>query len=59
MVCFISLLSKFLGSPESEVSPWSSIYELGLDSISVILFSRLLRDAGFNQAQPSLIMKSV
>ena len=52
----IAVLTKFLGSTQSTISSWSSIYELGLDSISVIGFSRNLREAGFPQAQPSLIM---
>lgn len=53
----VSVLAEFIGSPESALSSWSSIYELGLDSISVISFSRSLRESGFSQAQPSLIMK--
>ncbi|KAJ5733387.1 hypothetical protein N7493_002173 [Penicillium malachiteum] len=53
----ITVLAKFLGSNEFDILSWSSIYELGLDSISVIAFSRSLREAGFPQAQPSLIMK--
>lgn len=53
----ISILAKFIGSNESSISSWSSIYELGLDSISVLSFARSLREAGFPQAQPSLIMK--
>ncbi|KGO64994.1 AMP-dependent synthetase/ligase [Penicillium italicum] len=53
----ISTLAKFIGSSEDTISSWSSIYELGLDSISVIAFSRSLREAGFSQAQPSIIMK--
>ncbi|KAJ5368803.1 Nonribosomal peptide synthase sidC [Penicillium cataractarum] len=53
----ISLLSQFTSSPESAISSWSSIFELGLDSISVIAFARTLREAGFPQAQASLIMK--
>jgi len=53
----ISILAKFIGSPESSISSWSSIYELGLDSISVLSFARSLREAGFPRAQPSLIMK--
>ena len=54
----MSLLSEFLGIAGSEILLWSSIFELGLDSISVISFCRRLKDAGFSQAQPSLIMKS-
>jgi acyl-CoA synthetase (AMP-forming)/AMP-acid ligase II len=53
----ISILARFIGSTDGAISSWSSIYELGLDSISVISFSRSLREAGFLQAQPSLIMK--
>ncbi|KAJ6134333.1 AMP-dependent synthetase/ligase [Penicillium sp. IBT 18751x] len=53
----ISTLAKFIGSTEGAISSGSSIFELGLDSISVISFSRSLREAGFSQAQPSLIMK--
>lgn len=53
----ISILAKFVGLEESAISSWSSIYELGLDSISVISLSRSLREAGFPQAQPSLVMK--
>ncbi|KAJ5730217.1 uncharacterized protein N7483_004725 [Penicillium malachiteum] len=53
----IAVLAKFLGPNQSDISSWSSIYELGLDSISVIAFSRSLREAGFPQAQASLIMK--
>ncbi|KAJ5591736.1 uncharacterized protein N7459_002105 [Penicillium hispanicum] len=53
----ISVLSDFIGTRESTIAPWSSIYELGLDSISVISFSRILRETGFPNAYPSLIMK--
>ncbi|KAJ6123272.1 hypothetical protein N7512_005737 [Penicillium capsulatum] len=53
----VAVLAKFIGTAESAISSWSSIYELGLDSISVITFSRDLREAGFPQAQPSLVMK--
>lgn len=52
-----SVLAEFIGSTDTAISPWSSIFELGLDSISVISFSRSLREAGLTQAQPSLIMK--
>jgi aryl carrier-like protein len=53
----ISVLGRFIGSSVEKISSWSSIYELGLDSISVIAFSRCLREAGFSQAQPSIVMK--
>lgn len=54
----ISVLSGFIEPTEGEILPWTSIYELGLDSISIISFSRRLKDAGFAQSHPSLIMKS-
>lgn len=53
----IAVLERFTGLSGSGISSWSSIYELGLDSISVISFSKSLREAGFPQAQSSLIMK--
>ncbi|EAW06285.1 nonribosomal siderophore peptide synthase SidC [Aspergillus clavatus NRRL 1] len=53
-----SVLAKFIETEESEIQPWSSIYELGLDSISVISFTRRLKDAGFHQAHPAMIMKN-
>ncbi|PGH01201.1 hypothetical protein GX51_05397 [Blastomyces parvus] len=54
----MALVSKITGIEISGISPWSSIFELGLDSISAISFSRLLRDSGFKGAQPSLLMKN-
>ncbi|KAL2361253.1 hypothetical protein RJZ56_005872 [Blastomyces dermatitidis] len=54
----MGLISKITGIEISGISPWSSIFELGLDSISAISFSRLLRDSGFKEAQPSLLMKN-
>ncbi|KAL1852944.1 NRPS protein [Paecilomyces lecythidis] len=54
----ISVLSGYLGIAAEEISAESSVYELGLDSISVISFGRALREAGFLQAQPSVIMKN-
>ncbi|KLJ10032.1 hypothetical protein EMPG_14550 [Blastomyces silverae] len=54
----MGLVSKITGIEISGISPWSSIFELGLDSISAISFSRLLRDSGFKGAQPSLLMKN-
>lgn len=54
----IDVLSEYLGGADVDISPESSIYELGLDSISVISLCRALKEAGFSQAQPSVIMKS-
>jgi amino acid adenylation domain-containing protein len=39
------------------IRPTSSIFELGLDSISTIRFSRMLKVAGFTGASPSLVVQ--
>ena len=54
----ISLLAKMTGFEPAAISPSSSVFELGLDSISVISLVRSLKDAGFDTAQPYLVMKS-
>ncbi|OAX83260.1 hypothetical protein ACJ72_02381 [Emergomyces africanus] len=54
----MALVSKITGLEICDISPWSSIFELGLDSISAIALSRLLRDSGFKSAQPALLMKN-
>ncbi|KAK4038584.1 hypothetical protein C8A01DRAFT_47846 [Parachaetomium inaequale] len=41
----------------SSVAPESSIFELGIDSITVLRFSRALKNARFAQASPSLILR--
>lgn len=58
MEAIASHLSKFSGCSAGGIGPTSSIFALGLDSISVIAFARALRKAGFDSAEPSLIMKS-
>jgi amino acid adenylation domain-containing protein len=54
----VKVLAEFTQTEPEKISPWSSIYALGLDSISVISFVRSLKNAGFPNAQVSLIMKS-
>ncbi|OJD13322.1 hypothetical protein AJ78_06213 [Emergomyces pasteurianus Ep9510] len=54
----MALVCKITGLKICDISPWSSIFELGLDSISAIALSRLLRDSGYKSAQPSLLMKN-
>ena len=41
----------------NSVTPESSIFELGVDSISVLRLSRALKSAGFARATPSLILR--
>jgi ferricrocin synthase len=53
----IGILSKRLGLAETDISPTSSLFELGMDSISVIGLARSLKDAGFSAAQPALVMR--
>ncbi|EEP76042.1 predicted protein [Uncinocarpus reesii 1704] len=54
----ISIVSELAGCDAADVGPWSNIFQLGLDSISVISLARALKQAGFNTAQPALIMKN-
>ncbi|OAL63254.1 nonribosomal siderophore peptide synthase SidC [Trichophyton rubrum] len=53
----IPILCKFTKVEEKTISSSSNIFELGLDSILVISFSRALREAGFPAAHPSVVMK--
>ncbi|OCL06123.1 acetyl-CoA synthetase-like protein [Glonium stellatum] len=53
-----TVLAKMVQVDERSITKSSSIFELGLDSISVIGFSRELRNAGLNNAQASLVMKN-
>ncbi|KAK4097716.1 hypothetical protein N658DRAFT_488983 [Parathielavia hyrcaniae] len=54
-------IAKVLGTMQgmgmSSITPESSIFELGVDSISVLRFSRALKKEGFAQASPSLILQ--
>ncbi|KAH7041934.1 hypothetical protein B0J12DRAFT_762382 [Macrophomina phaseolina] len=52
------VLASMASVDDSNISRTSSIFELGLDSISVIGFSGALRKAGFRNAQASVIMKN-
>ena len=53
-----TVLAKMVQVGEHSISKSSSIFELGLDSISVIGFSRELRNAGLSNVEASLVMKS-
>lgn len=41
----------------STITPSSNIFELGIDSISVLRLSRRLREAGLVQASPAVVMR--
>lgn len=52
------ILAQLLAIRADSVSAASNIFQLGLDSISVFGFARMLRRAGFPAAQPNVIMRS-
>lgn len=51
------VLSAVRSIDPSILSPESSIFELGIDSISVLRFCRALKIEGFAQAAPSLVLQ--
>ncbi|EAA31066.2 hypothetical protein GE21DRAFT_8575 [Neurospora crassa] len=51
-----SVLAEMLSISPELINPSTSIFELGLDSISALRFSRVLKRSGFPQASPSLIL---
>lgn len=55
----VGLLAKASNSESAAITRSSSIFKLGLDSISVVGFTRSLKDAGFANAQISVVMQSM
>lgn len=55
----IGLLAQATDSEDAAITRSSSIFNLGLDSISVVSFARSLKDAGFANAQISVVMQSM
>lgn len=55
----IGLLAKATNSEDAAITRSSSVFQLGLDSISVINFARSLKDAGFANAQISVVLQSM
>ncbi|KAF1999998.1 hypothetical protein P154DRAFT_522786, partial [Amniculicola lignicola CBS 123094] len=51
-------LAKLLQLNSDEMGKNTSFYELGLDSITIIGFSRALKQAGFVRASVSIVMKN-
>ena len=54
----VDILAQVLHTKLENVSPASNIFNLGLDSITMIKFVHVLRDFGFVNAQPVLVMQS-
>ncbi|KAF2813969.1 uncharacterized protein BDZ99DRAFT_410194 [Mytilinidion resinicola] len=52
------VVRDFANTDPNAIRKSSSIFELGLDSISVIGFAKKLKEAGFTNAQASLVMKN-
>ncbi|KAF2500520.1 nonribosomal peptide synthetase-like protein 2 [Lophium mytilinum] len=52
------VVKDFTNSDPDAIRKSSSIFELGLDSISVIGFAKKLKEVGFTNAQASLVMKN-
>lgn len=54
----IQIVAEYARFEAAGLSPSTSIYDVGLDSISVIGLAQNFRDAGYQNAQVSLIMRS-
>jgi amino acid adenylation domain-containing protein len=50
------VLQRFLSISIDDIHPQSNIFELGMDSISIIAFARALKTSGFSNAQSSTVM---
>jgi ferricrocin synthase len=50
-------LAEFSGIKADQIVPSTSIFDLGIDSISVLRFARFLKQKGFNGLTPSLILR--
>ncbi|KAL1610378.1 NRPS [Paraconiothyrium brasiliense] len=50
------IFSKLSGTPHKDIRPWTSIYQLGLDSISAVQIAAALRNQGF-QANATDVLK--
>ena len=51
-------LAEFLNADMKKISRSTNIFEIGLDSISVIGLAKAFRDEGFSSAKPTVIMQS-
>ncbi|KAH8596027.1 hypothetical protein B0O99DRAFT_686077 [Bisporella sp. PMI_857] len=54
----VSILAQALEVDTYDLTRASNIFELGLDSISIIGFSRILQNAGLKQAKLSIVKKN-
>ncbi|KAI9791290.1 MAG: NRPS [Peltula sp. TS41687] len=54
----VTALADFLRAETRDITRDSNVFELGLDSISVTGLARVLRENGFTNSKPSLIMRN-
>ena len=54
----VSVLGEFFGRDKKEINRDTNLFELGLDSITVIELANMLRKRGFSQAKPSTVLQS-
>ncbi|KAJ4349788.1 uncharacterized protein N0V89_008406 [Didymosphaeria variabile] len=54
--CIRDIFSKLSGTPHEDIRPWTSIYQLGLDSISAVQIAAALRNQGL-QANATDVLK--
>lgn len=54
----LKIIADFSDVKVTDISPQTSVFELGLDSISAVALSGLLRKSGYDNANPSLILTS-
>lgn len=54
----INIVAKATSCDKKLISPWSNIFELGVDSITAISLAHALKEAGFDSAKPPLVMRS-
>ncbi|POR38693.1 Siderophore peptide synthetase [Tolypocladium paradoxum] len=53
----IRILSEFSNVPEGSLSPSTSIFDVGVDSITALQLSAQLRTAGFEAASPAMLLR--
>lgn len=53
----VSVLAKMNGIDPSKILASSTVFDFGVDSISVLRFSRALREAGLPQASPATVLR--
>ncbi|KAI9890953.1 MAG: NRPS [Vezdaea aestivalis] len=54
----VKCLADFTKIPASQIKPFSTVFSLGLDSITVINFVHLLRESGFNNVTVTKVVQN-